>query len=348
MSETGSIHSRPVPSVRGFAAVRFAVSLAFVGGLGLFIALVAWQGFDQMLAALAVAGWGLVVVALFHWLPLFTESIAWWVLFRAPHQPTMLRTLWARWIGETVDTLLPAAHVGGDLVKAALLIRGGLPGPVVGATVVVDLTLTIVTQILFTVFGLTLLGFALGSGQIALTIVGAVVVTGILVAAFYRVQHRGLFGMAGRLLENLTRGRIWQDLSVSGEAMDQEVMSLYRDRGRALRCAVLLMLTWLIGAGEIWLAMVFLGFPISITDALIIESLIQATRSLVFLLPGAIGVQEGGFLLFGGLLGIPADLSLALALTRRFRELALGLPALLCWQFSEAHRIWLQRERAVE
>jgi hypothetical protein len=46
--------------------------------------------------------------------------------------------------------------------------------------------------------------------------------------------------------------------------------------------------------------------------------------------------------LFGALLGVPADLALAVSLTKRVRELALGLPGLAAWQWVEGRR-WLNR-----
>ena len=62
--------------------------------------------------------------------------------------------LWARWIGESVNGLLPVLQVGGNIVKASLLARTGVGGAVAGATVVVDVTLVMLTQVVFTVVGL--------------------------------------------------------------------------------------------------------------------------------------------------------------------------------------------------
>jgi len=50
------------------------------------------------------------------------------------------------------------------------------------------------------------------------------------------------------------------------------------------------------------------------------------------------GVQEGGYILLGNLLGIPGEIVFALSLVRRMRELALGIPALISWQRLEATR----------
>jgi hypothetical protein len=43
------------------------------------------------------------------------------------------------------------------------------------------------------------------------------------------------------------------------------------------------------------------------------------------------------------MLGIPSDVAMALALVRRVRELAWGIPGLLAWQWVEGKRL-LRRE----
>jgi hypothetical protein len=40
------------------------------------------------------------------------------------------------------------------------------------------------------------------------------------------------------------------------------------------------------------------------------------------------------------LLGIPAEMGLALALIRRVRELAFGIPGLIAWQIIEGSQAW--------
>ncbi len=74
--------------------------------------------------------------------------------------------------------------------------------------------------------------------------------------------------------------------------------------------------------------------------AVILESIGQGVRSALFFIPGAIGVHEGGYIFVGGLLGIPGETAFALALIRRVRELALGVPGLLVWQLIEGGRAW--------
>ena len=74
-------------------------------------------------------------------------------------------------------------------------------------------------------------------------------------------------------------------------------------------------------------------------STLVIESLGQAIRSAAFFVPGAIGVQEGGFMAVGILFGIGPEVGLAVSLIKRIREVGLGVPALVAWKALEGRRL---------
>ncbi len=76
-----------------------------------------------------------------------------------------------------------------------------------------------------------------------------------------------------------------------------------------------------------------------VINIIAIEALVYALRTIAFAVPSAIGVQEGGYVLIGAIFGLGPDAALALSLLKRARELALGLPALMVWQFLETQRL---------
>ena len=92
---------------------------------------------------------------------------------------------------------------------------------------------------------------------------------------------------------------------------------------------------WIAGALEIWVALWALGHPVGWTESLATEALIQAISSAAFLVPGALGLQEAGFLGLGALLGLPPGVAAALAVTPRIRDLMLYLPGLVAWVGAE-------------
>jgi hypothetical protein len=94
--------------------------------------------------------------------------------------------------------------------------------------------------------------------------------------------------------------------------------------------------SWILGAGEVWLALYFIGRPVELQTALLLESLGQAIRVAAFAVPGAMGVQEGGYLVLGRAVGLAPETCLALSLSKRVREIVLGLPGLVAWQWEGA------------
>jgi len=309
-----------------------------IAGLGLFIVLIGYYGVADVGAALAVAGWGLIWVALFHLLVLVLLTVAWQALLDKEESLAFKTLLWVRWVGESIKGLLPVAQVGGDLVKARLAKHRGLPGDVAGASIVVELTVSVVTQIIFTAVGV---GLLLGTGvpKIVVPILISLGIMGFLVTCFYIVQRRGLFGGIAGTLNRFTGNRGLHSLVGGAAALDVAINRIYRNRSAVLYSSFYRLLGWIVGTGEVWLALYFLDVPTTLGNALLLESLGQAVRAAAFLIPGAVGVQEGGFLLLGGLVGLTPEVALALSLTKRVRVLLLGIPGLISWQVSEGRRL---------
>ncbi len=319
---------------------------ALLAGLGLFVAILAHQGMRDVGAALAGAGPGLLVVALFHVVPMLGDALAWRALLAHAIRPGLGVMLLARWVAESVNGLLPALQIGGNVARARLLVRRGVPGADAGASVVVDVTLVVATQIVFTLVGLALLFTHLGLTRLTLAAAAGTAVTASLLTVALLVQRRDPFTMLARLSGRLA-GADRQALGAGAAALDAGVVGLYRDR-RAIGAALgWHLLAWFVGAGEIWLALLFLGHPVPLHTAVLLESLGQAVRTGAFVIPGALGVQEGGFLLLGGALGLAPETALALSLTRRVRDLVLGLPGLVFWQLDAAARPTQARSGAV-
>lgn len=299
-------------------------------GAALFIALLAWRGAADVAAALAAAGWGLLAVAAFHVVPMALDALAWRALVAGPARPPPGEFLFARWLGESVNSLLPVMQIGGSVVRAGRIARAGLPGALAGATVVVDMTLLVASQVLFSVLGVGLLVARSGGSPLAgVALVGAFVM-GLMVAGFLVAQRRGVFRAGARLLERLP-GRSAVG-ALGGGDLDERVAGLYRDRRRVAASAALHLASWVGGSGEVWLALAALGRPVGWADAVLLESLGQAVRAGAFAVPGALGIQEGGFVVLGAALGLPPETCLALSLSKRAREVLLGIPGLVAWQ----------------
>ena len=324
---------------------RAAILLLSIG-TALFIALLAWQGLGSVTGALAAAGWGLVLVAAFHIVPLALDAGAIAVLFGKGARVNQRDALLARWTGESVNSLLPAGQIGGPVAMVRQLAQRGMSMRDAAAAITVSTTLQAVAQIVFAVFGIVLFSAYAANGaprDLGVAALIATAVLGGLIALFYVAQRRGLFGRLLRLASKVFGKRDWSTLATRADAIDEAVKSLYAQRGRVGASFVLSLAGWLVGTVEVWLALRFLGHPVGWIDALLLESIGQAIRGAAFAIPGSLGVQEGGYLLLAPLVGLPPEAALALSLAKRAREILLGLPGLLYLHFSE--RSW-QRRRA--
>ena len=87
-----------------------------------------------------------------------------------------------------------------------------------------------------------------------------------------------------------------------------------------------------------------MGHPVSLVEAVAIESLGQGSRAAAFALPGGLGVQDGALIAACAVFGIPAEIALAMALVKRVAELVLGVPGLLAWQVLEGRRMLSERK----
>jgi putative membrane protein len=155
------------------------------------------------------------------------------------------------------------------------------------------------------------------------------------IGGFYLLQRRGFFSKLIRAANRFAGKRDWSKWVTRAEAIDLSIQGIYGRGGGVAASFLLSLLGWLVGTGEVYLILQFLGHPASWLNSLLLESLGQAIRGAAFAVPGALGVQEGGYLLLAPLAGLPPDAALALSLAKRAREILLGLPGLLYLHLSE-------------
>jgi putative membrane protein len=324
------------------------LTIAAAFGLLLLLYLIIDSGAAQVAHAMLLIGWWLIPITLFHVFPMIFSALSWRELIAPGSRPKVFTAVWIRWIRESINALLPVASIGGDVAGCRLAILQGVPASEAGACMVVDTTVGVATQLLFVLAGVALL-LMRSTEPGALTIAaGVTIATGILsglTAAFVFVQRRGLFAGLAKFARRLLPEKSFAMIG-SASTIDDAVLAAYRDRSTILRASLLRLVGWVIGAGEVWLVMLSLGHPIGIVEAFILESLTSGVRAAAFMVPGALGALEGSFVLFGAVFGLPADMALAISLSKRVRELALGVPGLLVWHWIES-RYLLRRGGSV-
>lgn len=307
-------------------------------GIFLFCGVLAWQGVGAVMAGLKEAGWKVLLLPLYSLIPLFFAVMAWSTLFKGKEKELPVRkAFFPGVVGLAINWLLPSAQVGGEVARAHLNMQAGYSAHQAVAAGMVDKTMQLLTQVLFTVVGLILILLEYSGGSVAVGITAGIICFSGVVAALFWVQNRGVFQLlakSGNKFRSITG-----DLSDQHELYDGEVRSLYANTAAVIRCGVFRMIFRILMVGEVWLAMHFIGHPVGLKEALILESLAQAIRVGAFFIPAGVGAQEGGLAVLGVILGLTPEACVTLALCKRVRELMVGVPFLLVWQSQQGKRI---------
>ncbi|MDB5367845.1 MAG: rane protein [Rhodospirillales bacterium] len=321
---------------------RFILFGGFLLGGAAIVGLIAWTGAREVATALARGGSALPWLILVHGGQILACAVAWRAATTgAESAPSLLRFARLRWIREAVE-LLPVMQIGGIVAAGRMLALSGRKGAGLGATVaaastIVDVTAEVVAQAVFTLLGLALLVGRLGDTPVTnAAAVGAVLVIAASIA-FVVAQRRGLKPLE-RMFDALAQRIGWGDEARLG-GTQEAVRRAHADIGAMVVAVAGHFVAWSLGMFEVWAVAQALGFDLALLDALLIESLLQAVKSCAFLVPGALGVQEGALVALFALFGLPADAALALSLLKRARDVIYGVPGLIAWQLDEGRRL---------
>jgi putative membrane protein len=320
--------------------MKFAILAIALGG-GAVIGLVTWFGAQAIGHEVLEAGWAIPATLVLHLVQLYLSAIAWRVSvgLRLPRLRVYFRL---RWIREAVNSLLPVAQMGGNLVGIRMLAQRGVPGAVAGAGTTLDLTVEALTQFLWTIVGIAVLTAISPDQSWKPWVEGGLITMGIGLAGFVIAQRAGMLRLIEALASKLQK--MFPGLSVeSVRGLHAELMRLQANRLALAKASAIHLLAWALGTIEVWLVLTAMGVHVTTSEALVIESLGMAARSAGFVVPGALGVQEAGFILVCGLFQIHPDTAIALSMVKRVREMAVGIPGLVAWQWSEGKRLVRRR-----
>ena len=299
-------------------------------GLLLFAGLIYRVGLTAVLEALQRLGWLTPLVVIPYFTSYFVDSIGWlWVLRRGfppaagNPAPGLLQVFAIRAAGEAVNGITPTAYLGGEPLKAWLLQQHGVPLVPGLASVLVSKTALMLTQGGFVFLG-ALIALHRWRSEIPLP---AAAVLGLLLGALtfgllIGVQRRGLFGI---LLGISRRWSGREALLASWEtdllALDEQLRGFYKSRIRDFFiCCGFHFLGWVVGTWEVFLTLWLLGEPVDFLSAFSIEALSGVAKLAAVIVPGSVGVQEGGQVVIFAAFGLTAPLAVTFSLLRRGRE----------------------------
>jgi putative membrane protein len=319
--------------------VKTMARIALVLGLAVMIVLVAREGAQSIASLLRHAGWLLLLLVPLHVVPLLLDVMGWRLLI--PGRSRIRALFLIASIREAINRLLPVANIGGELVGVNLLRREGISGTAAATSVIVEVLLFLFTQYLFLILGvaclLNITGSIAATGALFTAVAGGLPVIVLLMwllrsGLFFRAIER----MASSMLASNGPSSVMHQLA----RLDTAIRELTSARGRLARTIAWQLAGLIAGCSETWLALRWLGHPLSLAGALVLESFTLAARSLIFVAPAALGVQEAGLIGVGHVLGLGSDVAIALSLAKRMREILFGLPAIAAWQWTTRAKAW--------
>ena len=319
--------------------MKTTARIALVLGLAVIIALVVREGAQSIASLLRHAGWLLLLLVPLHVAPLLLDVMGWRLL--VPGRSRIRALFLIASIREAINRLLPVANIGGELVGVNLLRREGVSGTAAATSVIVEVLLFLFAQYLFLILGVACLlnttGSIAATAALLMAVAGGLPVILLLMwllrsGLFFRAIER----MASKLLVSKEHSSAMNQLA----RLDIAIRELTSAHGRLARTIMWQLASLIGGCSETWLALRWLGHPLSLAGALALESFTGAARSLIFVAPAGLGVQEAGLVGIGHVLGLGSDVAIALSLAKRMREILFGLPALAAWQWMTRAKAW--------
>ncbi len=310
---------------------RLTFILLIVAGLFL-VWMLNEVGWEKLARHLLQVGWYWPLLLLPYGVVNWLEALSWdFILLSQRHRPSLIRLYFLRLAGEALNQLTPTASIGGEPFKAVRLHADGVPWEDATASVVIQKGILVLSLVLYILLGVALAPLLLPQtvAHLGMLSLGALLL-GVGALTFVLLQRQGPCLAALRFL---TRLRLCPQFFKAREAelgvLDAHLAKFYREHpGRGLAALVLFFLSWLLHGVEVYLIFWLLGHPISWPLALCLDGLAMLFAALGFVIPAALGVQEGGNVLLALGFNLGATLGAAFSILRRLREafwLSLGL-----------------------
>ncbi|MGY8822828.1 MAG: lysylphosphatidylglycerol synthase transmembrane domain-containing protein [Candidatus Latescibacterota bacterium] len=255
-----------------------------------------------------------------------TNSIAWSFAFAPDQKRPRLRSLFmAKLAGEAVNQLTPLANLGGEPLKAYLLKREA-PASSGLAAVVINKAAQILTGLVFTTLGLSLVFFYWDLPlaiplAIKVGLVSLLGLAGLLLLLLWKKQQQ-LFSSIMRVLSKFgMHTAVLEERMAKAARIDASISHFYREHKKRFFLVLLFhSFGWLLGACETYVILRTLEASINFPVAFLITSLTVIINSLFFFMPSNIGVLEGGQVFLLTTLGLNPAIGLSLGIAKRMRK----------------------------
>lgn len=315
-------------------AMKPLKTLYLLVGVGLFVFVLSHTDIPSVWSQLKEIGWGILVILVVYKVAFIVDTFAW--QFTLPSTQRTKRWLYDLWkvrmVGAAFAKMMPFSSWGGVPIKGYILKHHyGVRYREGAASMILAETTHMLSLVLFVATGVLLILFTSDlpdSYHLFAILSLAALTTGIFL--FYAIQRYKITSLTGTWLSQYKVGQRLEKFIHQIHDMDERLVQFYtRDKGCFLTATFLNLVNWYLGALEIYVIFYFLGHPITIVEAVILETLVELVRAGTFFIPAGLGSQEAVFMIATEAIAGQPTLGVAAALIRRVREIVW-----LAWGFS--------------
>ncbi|QHI95423.1 HpnL family protein [Aristophania vespae] len=319
--------------------------LTFAGIL-LFTFLSAKAGIDPVYVALKKVGLlGFFALVIIQLIINFGLGVSWKA---STPKIALSRLTMARFVRDAASTCLPFSQLGGMLagLKATVCEHPANPKNRVSwaeaiASNIIDITSETLGQIVFIILAILCLIGHQDAGKFIIPLIAGILILTIGISSFIWSQHKSgnILAKIGYFLSRHIAASWHESFKNKSDSFQNALDDLWKHPKNIAYGAFIHLIFWLGSAVITWVGLHFLGANISIFNAIAIEGVVCGMMTVGFLVPAALGVQEGAYIALGLVFGVSTDISFSLSLLRRGRDIVIGVPVLLLWQIAEIRHI---------
>ena len=311
---------------------KIAINLFFVLG----ILILAWMlyriGFDTIIANLRKTGWWFAAMIGLWGLIYLVNAVSFHTIIRdgSPEakKVSYWRTLKLTITGYAINYITPFGLMGGEPYKVIEL-KEDVGIQKATSSVLLYTMMHFVSHFIFWMVSIPMLLFVVPviSFSVKIILIVAVVASMSLLYWSFTVYTRGFvsrgLSLGGKLPFFGRRIKAYKEKHIEKIIqMDELIADLYKNRKKDFTISLSLeLLARYIMCIEIILAMFPIGYPVTLSQSIIAESIGTMVSNLFFFMPLQLSAREGGFALAFGILAIPAAHGVYVSLCMRIREI---------------------------
>lgn len=295
--------------------------------------------FDDILATIQRIGWAYFLVFLTTAMAYSLGTMAWQKCLPATTKHVSFFELFGiRLMGENVAVINPTNFIGGESAKIWLLQKKGISYAEGTSSILLSRAILISTQVLLFIIAAIyfMVKNAVVHDALLLIIAASVGIIFLAIVVFFLIKNSQFFQSRISKYPNLNKLQ-----STIQEAIELIKVQFQYKKTKLLFAIIYSTAHWIVGAMEIWLLFYFLGYDITLFDAVLMDMGIVLIKSFGGFVPGQIGVEEYANKLLFAVVGMTnITVWMTISILRRFRQLVwmgIGLGWYLLSKNQEEH-----------